>query len=66
MKMVRINDEYTVMPDQIAELHINRQADRITVRMKSGLGIGVGADYGKGIYATHERLLAEINNALES
>lgn len=65
MKMVKLNNQYTVMPDQITEVSINERADSITVRLVSGIGHSVMADYGKSIYATHDRLINEINEALQ-
>ena len=59
--LIRIKDEVFVAHDEIACVEVPRNQDYVMVRMKDGREYGVGADYGKGVYETQRRLVAEIN-----
>jgi hypothetical protein len=61
--MVKLGCDCYVSADEIAEMSVNSYATSITIRMKSGVGHSVFADHGKGIYATLDRLAAEVNAA---
>lgn len=65
MKLVKLNNEYTVMPDEIKEVKVSWESHRITVWMKDGNGHSVHADHGKSLSETHTRLINEINEALQ-
>jgi len=65
MKMVKLSDTVTVMPDEISAISLNYQSGIITVKMKNGTLHSVGHDYGMPIAHTHDRLVNEINEALK-
>ncbi len=60
MRLVRLSDGCYVNPDDVQELTVGDYSDTITVRMRDGIGHSIAADYGKGIYATLDRLKAEL------
>jgi hypothetical protein len=60
MRLVRLACDCYVNPEDVQEVTVNRHSDTITVRMRDGVGHGVGADYGKGIYETLDRLREEL------
>lgn len=61
MKMIKLRDDCWVASDVIAGVEVI--ADHICVRTKDGMHHTLKADYGKGVYATAGRLVAEINEA---
>lgn len=63
MQMIQLSDGCWVASDQIAEIKVNGDANRVTVRTKDGVGHSLDADYGKSAYATADKLIAEINAA---
>jgi hypothetical protein len=63
VSLIKLSCNCYVAADEIAEITVNDRADAITVRMKNGIGHGVDADYGKGVYHTVDRLVAEVNAA---
>ena len=65
MKMIQLSDGCTVMPTEISEVVLNRDSNRITVRMKSGVGHSVGNAHGEPIYGTYDKLVNAINEALK-
>lgn len=62
--LVELSDSLWIAAEDVAEVSINpHNIDSFTVRMKNGIGHSVRPTYGKGIYATAEQLVAEINAA---
>lgn len=59
--MIKLSDGCYVAASEIAEVRVNQYSDFITVRMKNGIGHSLGADYGKGIYETMDKLIAQID-----
>lgn len=62
MRLVRLDDGCHVNPEDVQEVTVNPHSDTITVRMRNGIGHSVRSDYGKGIYATLERVKAELQS----
>lgn len=62
--MIQINDNAWVAADEISEVTID--GNRIRVKTKRGEVHVADADYGKGIYATADRLLKEIETKRSS
>lgn len=62
-QLIQLTDGCWIDPDLVAEVKINERADTINVRMHDGIGHHLGFDYGKSIYETHKRVVAEINAA---
>jgi len=63
MALIKLSDGCWVNTKRIASVTVNDSSSTITVRMDDGIGHCVMADYGKGIYATMDKLVAEINKA---
>lgn len=67
MALIKLSDGCCVNTKPIASVTVsvtvNDSSETITVRMDDGMGHCVMADYGKGIYATMDKLVAEINKA---
>ena len=61
MKLIKLSDGCFVNTDEISEITVNEYSQTLTVLMKSGIGHNLNCDYGKGIYATLDRLSKEIN-----
>jgi hypothetical protein len=61
--LVRITEYVHVAPDEIAYVETLPEKDCIYVCMKNNVLHRVGRDYGKSVYDTQTRLLAEINAA---
>jgi hypothetical protein len=61
--MIKLSCDCYVNPHEVSEVTVNQSSQTATVRMKSGVGHSVGADYGKGIYSTVDRLISEISAA---
>ena len=65
MKLVKINSEFTVAPDQVAMLKADADYGRgLNVILKDGTSIWVNRDYNRSAYQTMQRLESEINEAL--
>jgi len=62
-QLIQLTDGCWIDPDLVAEVKMNELAATITVRMRDGIGHPVGFDYGKSIFETQRRLVAEINAA---
>ena len=65
MKLIKISDTQCVMADAIDSIRIITFADVIEVKTKIGEKYGVKADYGKSLYATFDRIVTEVNEALQ-
>jgi hypothetical protein len=63
MKMLKLRDGCVVAADQIEEVSVKTQGG-LVVRMKSGIGHHVDADFRRSEYDTLTRLTEEINAAL--
>ena len=63
--LIKLSDGCWVSADEIAEVKVNDQSSTITVRMKSGIGHNLNADYGIGVYATADKLIEKINGLLK-
>ena len=64
MKLVKINSETSVAPDQIAMLKVDTYGRGLNVNLKDGTSIWVDCDYGKTAYETKSALERQINEAL--
>ena len=64
MKLVKINSETTVAPDQVSMLKIDTYGRGLTVHLKDGTSIWVDAGYGKTAYETKADLERRIDEAL--
>ena len=64
MKLVKINSETSVAPDQIAMLKVDTYGRGLNVNLKDGTSIWVDCDYGKTAYETKRALVRQINEAL--
>ena len=65
MKLVKINSEFTVAPDQVAMLKADDDYGRgLNVILKDGTSIWVNRDYNRSAYQTVQRLESKINEAL--
>lgn len=62
-QLIQLSDGCWIDPDLVAEVKINERAGTLTVRMRDGIGHSIGFDYGKSIYDTQRRVVAEINAA---
>lgn len=60
MRLVRLDCNCYVNPEDVQELAVNTSAQSIVVRMRNGIGHYVPPDYGKGIYDTLDRLKKEL------
>jgi hypothetical protein len=63
MRLIKLKDGCYIAADDVAEISVNLGADMVAVRTKSGASHSLVADYGKGIYATVQRLVDEVNKA---
>jgi hypothetical protein len=63
--LIKLSDGCAVAADQVAEVSVKPHGGGVTVRMKDGLGHHLDNDWGKSSYATMDRLVGEINAALE-
>jgi hypothetical protein len=61
--LIKLSYSLYVAADDVAEVSVNDHSNLVTVRMKNGIGHPVDPDFGKGAYATLDRLVREINAA---
>ncbi|MEO9230904.1 MAG: hypothetical protein ABI216_18430 [Devosia sp.] len=62
-RFVRLSDGCYVNPDDVQEIIIRDGSDRVTVRMRDGVGHHIDKDYGTSVYATLARLKAELEKS---
>jgi len=65
MKLVKLTDGVTVNPTCVTRIEIDDYGRGVTV-WSDGRGVWVPCDYGQSAYKTKDRLVAEINAALEA
>lgn len=63
--MIKLADGCYISADHIAEVKVHSDSDTITVRTKNGIGHCHFPNRGESVYAASERLIAEINAALQ-
>ena len=63
MALIKISDCCWVNTKRIASVTVYESCSKIEVRMDDGISYCIMADYGKGIYASMDKLVAEINKA---
>lgn len=66
MRLVKLNDTESIMPDQIASLTNDAERNRIIVKLRDGTRTFVPADYGYSCYKKYDELVTAINNAMEN
>lgn len=65
MRLVKLNDEYTVMPDEISKVRVNWDNGTITVHMRDGSSCSLRAGYREALSDTHTKLINDINEAMQ-
>lgn len=65
MTMIKLSDNCYVAAEEIAEIKVSEYGSHITVRMKNGIGHCHKPEYGQGIYAALDALIAKVNAAQE-
>lgn len=61
MTTVRLTDHLFVNPAYVAAIEVEPNATKVSVTMHNGSTYLVPPDYGKGVYATAERLNKLVN-----
>lgn len=59
--LIKIDSNNHIAADQVASVYVNNDRQVITITTKTGDTHSIGADYGKGIYETRDRLVARVN-----
>lgn len=61
--LIKLSDGCYVAHDQIAEIKINSYNTHIIVRTKDGVGHNHDPEWGQGIFAALDALVAKVNSA---
>lgn len=65
MKLVNINGEHSVMPDQVSRISVDTYGRGVHVYMQDGAILWVDCHYGRSAYETKSTLEKQINEALQ-
>jgi hydrogenase maturation factor HypE len=63
--LIKLSDGCAVAAEEVAEVTVRPHSAGVTVRMKHGVGHHLDCDFRKDAYTTMNRLVGEINAALE-
>ena len=66
MALIQLREDVYVLASDVCEVVVDAHNNRIHVRTKGGSSFTLGADYGEGIYATRDRIVAKVNNELKA
>lgn len=58
--MIRLKEGLYVNPEDVSEIHVDEGTVKVLVRMRAGHTHIVGFDYGKSVWDTQRRLVAEV------
>lgn len=61
--MIVLSNKVSVDAAYVTSTHINDEKNAITVKMHNGEEYTVRCNYGQSIFATHDELVAKINEA---